>query len=73
LNGDAALKFACTLPNRNAAPPKFTFRPPLATWSEFFDHARHKDAAGTAFEGLGGVDEERFQRVGQFHAAVSHV
>ena len=61
LNRDAAFEFACALANCDAAPPQFTFRPPLTTRSEFFDRASHKDTAGTAFEGLGCVDEECFE------------
>src|SRR5256885_12165722 len=45
-------------------PTQFAFRAPLAAWPQFFDRPRHTESAGAPFEGLGGLHEQGFERVG---------
>ena len=44
--------------------PQFTLRTTLAAQTQLFDSPRHKEPAGTPSEGLGGLYEQSFERVG---------
>src|SRR5262245_27636636 len=69
----ASLQLTPTFANRLAVPAKLTFSAPLPAQPELFDGSGHKQPPRTAFECGGGLDEERFERVGQFHCGSSSI
>src|SRR5215212_2977814 len=54
-------------------PAQVAFGTPLSARSEFFDRPGHKQSARTAFQGQGGLTEQGFERVGQFHCSSSRI
>jgi hypothetical protein len=63
----AAGEFVHTFANRHPPPPQCTRGALLPTRPQCFDGACHKQATGAALEGLGGLDQQGLERVGQFH------
>jgi hypothetical protein len=61
---EAALSLMRALAEGPPVPTQFAFRATLAAWSQFFDRPRHKESAGAPCEGLGGLHEQGFERVG---------
>src|SRR5262249_40359450 len=53
--------------NGHPAPPEFTFRTPLSPSPQLFDGAGHKQPSGTALERFCCLDEQRLERVREFH------
>src|SRR5262249_7260465 len=59
------------LANGHPAPPEFTFRTPLSPGPQLFDGTGHKQPSSTTLERLCCLDEERLERVCEFHGESS--
>src|SRR5207244_7784162 len=70
---DAVLQFTGAFANSLAVPAQFAFGAALAARPKFGDCASDKQATGTAFQGLGSLDEQCFERVGQVHSVSSRI
>jgi hypothetical protein len=53
--------------NGHPAPPECTCRTPLSPSPQLFDGAGHKQPSGTALERFCCLDEQRLERVREFH------
>ncbi len=69
-DGDIVIEFARAFADDDAAPAKLTFGSTLTARAEFFDRARHEDAADSAFERFGGLDNENGERSGNPQSVV---
>src|SRR5262249_33963581 len=69
--GEPALQFVGPLANGHPAPPEFTFRTPLSPGPQLFDGTGHKQPSSTTLERLCCLDEERLERVCEFHGESS--
>ena len=52
-------------------PAQCAFRLPLAAWSQFFDCSCHEEPARATLQGLGRVNEQYLERIGQRHTGTS--
>jgi hypothetical protein len=68
---EPALQLMAAFADSHTAPTEFTFCAPLPTYAQFFDGTRHKEPAGTSFQGPGCINKEGLERVGQFHVGTS--
>src|SRR5919108_5038406 len=65
--GEPALQFVGPFANGHTAPPEFAFRASLPPSAQFFDGAGHKQPSGTTLERFRRLDEQRLERVREFH------
>jgi hypothetical protein len=68
---EATLSLRCAFAKGASVPPQCALRTTLAAWPQLFDRPRHKAPAGAPFEGLSGLHEQGFERVGSFHRGPS--
>src|SRR5215475_1016800 len=68
---ETTLQFVSPFANGHPAPPEFAFRAALSPGAQFFDGAGHKQPSGTALERLCCLDEQRLERVREFHGTSS--
>jgi len=66
-NGEAAVHLARALADRRAIPAQLTLGAPLAARPQFLRRPGHEDPAGAPLQALGGLDEQRLERVRQLH------
>jgi hypothetical protein len=65
--GKSAFQLMHAFADGHPAPPEFAFCAPLSAGPQFFDGAGHKQPAGTALERCRCLDEQRLERVREFH------
>src|SRR5262245_56828158 len=68
---ETTLQFVSPFANGHPAPPEFAFRAALSPGAQFFDGAGDKQPSGTALERLCCLDEQRLERVREFHGTSS--
>jgi hypothetical protein len=66
-----ALQFMQAFAEGPTVPTQFAFRLPLAAWSQFFDRSCHEKPASAPLQGLGRVNEQGLERIGQLHPDTS--
>ena len=66
-----ALQFMQAFAECPTVPTQFAFRLPLAAWSQFFDRSCHEEPARATLQGLGRVNEQCLERIGQLHTGTS--
>ena len=64
-------QFVHAFTDRRAIPSRFAFGAALSSGTEFADGTRHENPPCAAFQGMSGFDEERLQRVREFHGFTS--
>jgi hypothetical protein len=66
-----ALQFMQAFAECPTVPTQFAFRLPLAAWSQFFARSCHEEPASATLQGLGRVNEQGLERIGQLHTGAS--
>ena len=71
--GEATGHLMGAFANGDPAPPEFALRAALPTGPEFLHGPSHQAPTATALEGLDRVDQQRLDRICEFHSSPSSV